>query len=437
MGNQGNKMKKRILVRGPVLSQSGYGEQARFAMKSLRTQEDIYEIYIIPTGWGATGWVSSSSEERKWLDKCIFKTARYIQEAQQQKVPLANSGLFDVSLQITIPNEWENLAPINIGYTAGIETTKVSPEWLMKVNMMDQVIVVSNHSKQIFEKTTYLNQNNPSESLACRTPIHVVNYSVRKNDPVDINLNLDYDFNFLTMCQWGPRKNLNNTIKWFMEENFDREVGLVIKTSLKNNCLTDREFTEHTLKNILKEYKDNKCKVYLLHGDMSESELAGLYTHPQIKAIISATHGEGFGLPLFEAACHALPVISPGWSGQCDFLYMPDNRKGKKNKTRPMFASVEYDIQPVQKEAVWDTVIQKDSAWCFPRESSFKRRIREVYTKIPQFKRNAKKLQKWILEEFSSEKKYKEFCKCIDTSLNLGDDFYKESLQEVVISSLM
>ena len=39
-------MKQKIVVRGPVLSQSGYGEQARFAIRALRTREDIFDIYM-------------------------------------------------------------------------------------------------------------------------------------------------------------------------------------------------------------------------------------------------------------------------------------------------------------------------------------------------------------------------------------------------------
>ena len=40
-------MRKKVLVRGPVLSRSGYGEQARFAIRSLRKQEASYDIYLI------------------------------------------------------------------------------------------------------------------------------------------------------------------------------------------------------------------------------------------------------------------------------------------------------------------------------------------------------------------------------------------------------
>ena len=117
-------MRRKIIVRGPVLSQSGYGEQSRFALRCLRAHEDKFDIYIVPVGWGQTGWISGDSEERRWIDFIINKTNHY----------LSNKGTFDLSLQITIPNEWDKLAPINIGYTAGIESDKIDPSWIEIVN---------------------------------------------------------------------------------------------------------------------------------------------------------------------------------------------------------------------------------------------------------------------------------------------------------------
>ena len=125
-------MRKKILVRGPCLTRSGYGEHTRFVLRSLRTREDIFDIYIIPVNWGETGWSAGDSEERKWLDERIKLTSAYMHQ----------NGKFDVSLQVTIPNEWEVLAPVNIGVTAGIETTKVAPAWLERANMMDKIITI-------------------------------------------------------------------------------------------------------------------------------------------------------------------------------------------------------------------------------------------------------------------------------------------------------
>ena len=116
--------KAKILVKGPVLTRSGYGEQARFALRALKSRLDLFEVYIQPIIWGQTSWIFDIDEERKWMDERIEDTIHYIQ----------NGGVFDMSLQVTIPLEFEPMAPINIGYTAGIETTKVAYPWLIKNN---------------------------------------------------------------------------------------------------------------------------------------------------------------------------------------------------------------------------------------------------------------------------------------------------------------
>ena len=64
----------------------------------------------------------------------------------------------------------------------------------------------------------------------------------------------------------GPRKNLENTIRWFIEEFHDDEVGLVVKTNVAKNCQIDREIVHGNLLGILRrpEYANRKCKVYML-----------------------------------------------------------------------------------------------------------------------------------------------------------------------------
>ncbi len=103
-------MKKKVLVRGPALTQSGYGEHTRFLLRSLRKYEDKIDIYLLAVNWGNTGWLYKDDEERRWIDGLLQKTFEY----NQSKQP------YDVSIQVTIPNEWEKVAPVNIGVTAGI-----------------------------------------------------------------------------------------------------------------------------------------------------------------------------------------------------------------------------------------------------------------------------------------------------------------------------
>ena len=137
-------MRKKVFFKGPLLTRSGYGEQARFALRALRSREDLFEIFIQPIKWGQTSWVSDMDEERVWIDNTIEKTIAYMQ----------SGGTFDMSLQVTIPNEFQKMTPMDIGYTAGIETNKVAPVWLQKGNeQVDKIITISSHSKQVYENT--------------------------------------------------------------------------------------------------------------------------------------------------------------------------------------------------------------------------------------------------------------------------------------------
>jgi len=395
-------MRKKVLVKGPALSMSGYGEQTRFALRSLREHEDKFDIFLVNIPWGKTGWTVEESEETQWIGQLMAKTHGYIQQ----------KGPFDISIQVTIPNEFEKIAPVNIGYTAGIETTKVSPQWIDKARLMDKIIVVSEHSKQVFDLTEYKlknEQNGQIIDFKNTTPVEVVHFPVKKTENKELNLDLKTDFNFLSVAQWGPRKNVELTLISFLKEfKNDSDVGLVLKLNVAKNCVADRMACEKRIEAVKKSVPDVKCKVYLLHGNMSEAELNSLYTDPKIKAIVSTTHGEGFGLPLFEAVCNGLPVIAPKWSGHVDFLLAPVKEDGKV-RMRNHFTTVDFDLANVSKEAVWDGVIQADSQWCFVKEHSVMDAMRKVQKNHPAALANARKLKEHVLVEFAESKQKQKF----------------------------
>ena len=166
---------------------------------------------------------------------------------------------------------------------------------------------------------------------------------------------------------------------------------------MRNGSYNDRMHMETMLHGLLSKYPERKCKVYLLHGDMSDAEVHALYVHPKIKALVSLSHGEGFGLPLFEASYSGLPIIAPGWSGQCDFLYAPklgSSKRGKKKNLRiPYFAEVDFTMGPISDDAVWDGVLEKDSMWCYPQEGSYKMKLRQVRKGYDKWKKKANSLQ--------------------------------------------
>lgn len=436
-------MKQNILVIGPALTASGYGEHARLVLRALLQYEDEFEVFFKNINWGQSGFTTEIDEERELFEKLVLKT-------QQHE---ANKGSYDISVQVTIPNEWRKLAPINVGVTAGIETTKIAPQWIEKSLTMDRIIVPSEHAKYGFDVTSYVATNNATgEQIPFKntTPVEVVHYPVKQLEPKSFEEELSTDFNFLTVAQWGPRKNLENTIRWFIEEfKDDADAGLIVKTSIRKNCLKDRDATTKRIQGLLSKYKERKCKVYLLHGGLSEEEMAGLYLDERVKAIVTATHGEGFGLPLFEAAYSELPVVAPNWSGHVDFLYAPKKDKKGKVKNKPHFTKVDYDLAPIMKEAIWEGVLVPDSQWCYAKEISFKRAIRDVYKNYGPKKSDAKKLKAHILEEFSKDKIYQAMAENISgqkldffdkeqipkisiiTSVYDGDDYIEQFLEDI------
>lgn len=388
-------MKTNIFVKGPVLSQSGYGEQARFALRALRSREDLFDIYILPINWGKTGWIWENSEFRSWMDERIAKT----------QIAINNKSLkADVSLQITIPNEFEKICPVNIGYTAGIEATKCSPQWLPKGNEMDRIIVVSSHAKNSYKNTIAEAINNDTGEkfeYKLNTDIEVVGECTPRHEPEPIEgFELDYDKNFLMVSQLGPRKNLENSVCWFVEEFIDKKVGLVLKTNFKNNSISDFSTISNHLSTLLEKYKDRKCKVYLLHGDLKPSQMTWLYQHKNINALVNASHGEGFGLPLFEAAREGMPVVTLGWSGQLDFLHHDGD---------DYFQSVDYTLQPIQPQAVWPGVLEKEAMWAFADQGSYKMTLRKTLRDYRKVKQKAQKLKTIIDQKFSEEKLYADF----------------------------
>lgn len=375
---------KKILISGPILSRSGYGEMARFAYRSLKDKEGI-DLFVSPTSWGNTGWLFEQNEERRSIEQLIEKTNAYNQQSGGRPV-------YDIALQISIPNEWKKLAPVNIGYTAGIETNLISPAWLEPCQVMDKIIVISEHAKASMVNTVF--GNDQGQRFSVTKPIEVVHLPYRNTAKESLELNLKHDFNFLAVCQWGPRKNLDQTIVGFLDEFKNDEVGLVLKVNTANDSILDRELTDKRLKSLLERYPDKKCSITLVHGHLSEGQMESLYTHPKINAIVSTTHGEGFGLPLLEAAANELPVIATDWSGHTDFLYVDGKR---------MFGKVDYELKPIAKEHVWKGVLEENTSWAYPIMSSYKEKMRELYKDYGRFKSQAKKLAPWIKESFSQD----------------------------------
>lgn len=387
---------KKLIFRAPVITASGYGVHSRMLLKSLH-DTGKFDITVMSVPWGKTSLVYDEGG--------FYDTIRELSNKFDPQKMSAKD--FDVSVQVTIPNEFMPLAKRNIGVTAGIETTRVSPVWHQKSNEMDLVVVPSNHSLRTFTNAIY---NLPDgQQLLLRKPIWVlpewVDKSVFNTDPVqhDPTLLKDMpDFNFVVVGlgmdknDGEDRKNITNTVKWFCEQfRGSKDVGLVLKVSMVNGSPVDFRHVKARIEMIKRATGCGQYpRIHLIHGRLGDGELAALYKHPKIKAMVSLTHGEGFGLPLVEAAACGLPIIATGWSGQLDFLQVNGVNK---------YVPVEYQLGRIPPSAVWKDVLEDGTQWANPLENDAKLKMAKVVISYDKPKQWAVELAKHVADNFNED----------------------------------
>src|SRR3990167_1714469 len=105
-----------FLMSSPLCTRSGYGSHSRdLARAVIRAYSDKYEIKFISTKWGSCPLDAIKSDR----DQDIISRLQF---GPIQKRPA-------VFIQVTIPNEFQNVGDINIGITAGVETTACDAKW--------------------------------------------------------------------------------------------------------------------------------------------------------------------------------------------------------------------------------------------------------------------------------------------------------------------
>lgn len=379
---------------GPVLTASGYGVHARQVLLSLY-ESGKFDIAVDPKKWGETPTLLNDKEV-KWI------------------LPLIkNHEKPDISVQVTIPNEFKRLAPITIGITAGIEVDRVSPSWLVACNNeVDAVIVPSQHSKNSF-LIEYQGKN--GEHLKLEKPIFVINEyvdtakyfnrdvlfnSVESKSKYLDKLNVPKkNFIFTGLAFDKPngedRKNATKLVEYFCKSfSKNDDVGLILKASIVNNSIADFRVLEKKIKEI-KNSLNSTAKIYLLHGRLTDDEMAEIYNDNRVISAISITHGEGFGLPLIEAAACALPVMATDWSGHLDFLSI-NNEK--------FFIPFSYKLGEIGRNSVWDGVLDAGSRWAFVDENDVINKMKKMVVDSSTPKNKANVLSYHIKNEFSKDK---------------------------------
>jgi glycosyltransferase involved in cell wall biosynthesis len=319
----------------------------------------------------------------------------------------------DIYIQVTVPNEFQPLGFYNIGITAAIETTHCPLDWIHGCNRMDLIIAPSQHSKDSLVKTIYNEADKQTNQLIRQHKIEKpVEILFEGFDEMDFGTehvahiteldNVKEDFAFLFVGHWlqgdlgEDRKNVGMMIKTFAMAFKDekKKPALVLKTSSAGFSVLDRESMVKKIREALgKDYK--KVPVYLLHGDLTPSEMNGLYEHPKVKAMLNFTKGEGFGRPLLEFSLTGKPVIVSNWSGHLDFL-----KEGA--------VLLEGELKPVHESAA-NQFLLKEAQWFNVNISKALQSIKDVYKNYDKYKVASFQLGKQNKQNFSLEKMTKLF----------------------------
>jgi len=395
------------IVSCPIDTFSGYVARSRDFVRSLiASKGEEWDIKILSQRWGQTpfGALNENIPEEKDLKDRIAGALTMNLPSQP-----------DVWIQITVPNEFQPVGKFNIGVTAGIETTICDPTWIEGCNRMNLILTSSDHSKKVFQASRFEQRNQagqPIGAVELKTPVEILFEGADLNKYFKATEKSDYDvckdldtipenFCYLFVGHWlqgdfgEDRKNVGYTIKAFLEvfKNKKTKPALILKVSQGATSILDRD-------RILKRIEDvrrtiagkNLPNIYVIHGDLSDSEINSIYNHPKVKAMVNLTKGEGFGRPLLEFSVVGKPIIASGWSGHLDFL--PSEFAGLVGGL----------LQQVHPSAHVPNVILQDSQWFKPDDNQVGHAFNEVFEKYKEYQEKAKRLAFRNKQNFSLDK---------------------------------
>jgi hypothetical protein len=383
-------MKPLFVISCPIDCYSGYSSRSRDLVKSI-IELDKYDVKILPQRWGDNPWgFINDNPEWKFLEQYMLTSS------QLPKQP-------EIWAQITVPNEFQPIGKYNIGFTAGIETTIASPEFIEGCNRMDLTIVSSKHSSDVLKSSSFeqKDQNNQTvKIIKLEKPVEVLfegadltqyfpidDKDLPENNLVSTMDEIPESFAYLFVGHWlsgdfnEDRKNVGLLVKAFYEtfKNKSKKPCLILKTSTGPSSYMDRENVLGKIRQIRETVSSNDLpNIYLLHGEFKDEEINHLYNHPKVKAMVNLTKGEGFGRPLLEFSLFKKPIITSYWSGHIDFL------------DSEMICGVRGTLTNVHPSAA-NQFLLKESQWFSPDHGEVGFYLKDVFENYKKYLEGAKR----------------------------------------------
>jgi glycosyltransferase involved in cell wall biosynthesis len=185
------------------------------------------------------------------------------------------------------------------------ETINPPKEWIPQMNNMDEIITASQFNKSIFE------------NQGVTQPIHVVPHCFdEKMFNKDTKPPGRYSkFTFISIGAWKTRKNWEILIKaWYHAFELRNNVCLLIKTDKPDEL---KALVKH-IKSTSEWRSKSTCPIYCEDEPVCDFEdIPKILRKGDI--YISASLGEGFGLPGLHAMALGIPVVTTRFGGVLEY----------------------------------------------------------------------------------------------------------------------
>jgi len=337
---------KNVLLIGQFTDISGYGNAVRSYFKNLKNLHEQQKINLNILNYSFESNSNISKQEKEQLIKFSITTnlevlqGRYSQEKEKITEYLKNQ----YTLVLFLTNDFLNLGKdssdlflknglLNINKIVKNsvktipcvvwETDKPPQTWIegYKQEKIKNLVCACDWNSEVFKKHT----NKETTTIP---------YSLKNGDTYDdafhekLQKIISNKFTFCSVGQWGDRKGFDILLRAFYTEFYNDEVFLILKTyknkafinsSEKTSLNNEIEKIKTSINNYGKKFEP-KCKIVLLTDLITKQKINSIYKVSN--CYVTATRGEGFGLPIAEFINMAKkPVISPSKGGHVDFIH--------------------------------------------------------------------------------------------------------------------
>jgi glycosyltransferase involved in cell wall biosynthesis len=288
----------RLHVIGPVRGASGYDRHTRaFVRQFLRLGLEVQLTHL--TGWSVD---MPEGQRPSWPD--------------QLDRPVAA----DTVLHFTMPHHARtDPRRRNVNYTM-FEASRIPPEWVSLARAQDRVVVPTEACR-----AAWIESGVPDEHLRVAPLAVDAERFSRPSPPLPLTTPAgrpvaDHRHRFLNIAEPRPRKNVIAILRtWITATGRDDDAVLILKPAL---------FHEHALQQFLQDVHamqaslgrtlEAAAPVVVIPALLSEREMHALYH--SASHYISLSHGEGWDLPMMEAAVAGLALIAPRHTAYVEYL---------------------------------------------------------------------------------------------------------------------